>query len=51
MSIREWGDFITLWNTDTSTKTRLKSLKTEIRPLVKGVHVGYVPHKVLHHLF
>jgi len=45
MSFREWGDFITLWNTDTSTKSKLKVLKTEIRPLVKGVHVGYVPHK------
>lgn len=45
MSIREWGDFITMWNTDTSTKARLKILKTEIRPMVKGVHVGYVPHK------
>jgi len=45
ISIREWGDFITLWNLDTSTKARIKVLKTEIRPLVKGVHVGYVPHK------
>jgi hypothetical protein len=54
MAFREWGDFVSLWNTTAYSKTLVKSLKKEIRPITNGSYVGYKTFKVsfndvLHH--
>jgi len=41
MAFREWGDFVSLWNTTAYSKSLVKSLKKEIRPVTNGAYVGY----------